>query len=548
MLKNPDHPVRHFRDILLWPIQIHPAFTAANAPAIRAVLAGSEGPSPWQPVVDEFTDDPSAFQERHYREFISFQPFVQRVLYGEGRSGRRDAPPAAAAPMETYRRHDVAALRVILRPDDAPILLQVAHVDLYLFLDLDVALLNVEVYADDLDLRTALELIHRFGRAYPAGWDFHGQGLHNAFRTELLGAAGEVLSSSDLDCRERYLEYVCRHRAPYLAPHWAYLLKPMILDHDDTPGLLRFHQIEYYRMPLMALLGLDNPRALAREDMVHIGLASHTRPRDPLPLQDPAVAQFESLYCDDRYWTDTECGPNTRFICTGNALIALGEGNSEYFMNADHGLLSQFRHQYFLLFLIAHLHRAALLSFSDGLAEAINGLDVREVDSVKVFKRRIRLIFETFLRFTHRYWFHEVSERGQVQSLFRMTANHLRNDSLFDDVREQVEDMDRYLEADTNRRQSNTVVRLTVVTALGLIGTVVTGYFGMNLFNFMEEVSFTQRFIHLAVTIVSTSLLVMWAIARSKRLSDFLEALSDERQDFRAKLASFGRIFWQGKE
>jgi Mg2+ and Co2+ transporter CorA len=34
---------------------------------------------------------------------------------------------------------------------------------------------------------------------------------------------------------------------------------------------------------------------------------------------------------------------------------------------------------------------------------------------------------------------------------------------------------------DTLRRQANTVVRLTVVTTFGLIGTVVTGFLGMNL-------------------------------------------------------------------
>ena len=41
--------------------------------------------------------------------------------------------------------------------------------------------------------------------------------------------------------------------------------------------------------------------------------------------------------------------------------------------------------------------------------------------------------------------------------------------------------MSDYLESDTLRRQANTVVRLTVVTAFGLIGTVATGFLGMNL-------------------------------------------------------------------
>ena len=46
--------------------------------------------------------------------------------------------------------------------------------------------------------------------------------------------------------------------------------------------------------------------------------------------------------------------------------------------------------------------------------------------------------------------------------------------------------MANYLESDTLRRQANTVVRLTVVTAFGLVGTIVTGFLGMNLLALAE--------------------------------------------------------------
>jgi len=41
--------------------------------------------------------------------------------------------------------------------------------------------------------------------------------------------------------------------------------------------------------------------------------------------------------------------------------------------------------------------------------------------------------------------------------------------------------MSHYLDSDSLRRQANTVIRLTVVTTFGLIGTVTTGFLGMNL-------------------------------------------------------------------
>ncbi|MBS0353757.1 MAG: hypothetical protein JSR83_07620 [Proteobacteria bacterium] len=539
MLSQPDHMVRHFRDVLVWPVQIKPGFTGENVTRIHERITGS---GHWTPVDDEFTTDPADFQERHYKEFVAFLPYVQRFLYGDGRSATSDGPPSRAAPMAVYRRTDVTGLKVTLRPGDAPISLRIAHVDLYLFLDLDVAVLNVEVAADDLPLATALELLYRFGRAYPTGWDASGQGVHNVHRTELLDRDGRVLATSDSEKRERYLHFVCEHRTPCVGALWAWLLRPLVQDAERGDGDLSYRLLEYYRMPMMAYLALDEPRRLSREDFIRIGFVANLPSRDPVPAKDPAVIRFERLHCEDRFWTDSDDGPNSRFICTGNALVLVGEAGSDYFRDPEHGFLARFRHQYFLVFLIAHFHRAALLSFSDGLAGAVNELDIRDNESVRRFKRRIRQSFEAFLRFTHRYWFHEVSEQGLVQALFQRTTRLLRNDELFGHVKDQMREMSAYLDSDSQRRQSGTVLRLTVVTIFGLIATVVTGYFGMNLFNF-PEVPGTYKLVQLGLVSASTLTLVLFAVARSKRLSDFLEALSDERLPRQAKWTALGRVF-----
>jgi hypothetical protein len=66
--------------------------------------------------------------------------------------------------------------------------------------------------------------------------------------------------------------------------------------------------------------------------------------------------------------------------------------------------------------------------FSDRLVEALKRLHVADPASVKRFKRAIRASFEGFLRFTHRYWFHDIAEQAQTRALFRMTAAHLATD------------------------------------------------------------------------------------------------------------------------
>ena len=96
------------------------------------------------------------------------------------------------------------------------------------------------------------------------------------------------------------------------------------------------------------------------------------------------------------------------------------------------------------------------------------------------FKRAIRRSLEGFLRFTHRYWFDAVSDQAQARELFacgRVTSAPTRSTQ----SQGRIPDMTDYLDTDSLRRQANTVVRLTVVTTFGLIGTVATGFLGMNL-------------------------------------------------------------------
>jgi hypothetical protein len=222
----------------------------------------------------------------------------------------------------------------------------------------------------------------------------------------------------------------------------------------------------------------------------------------------------------------------------------VGDAGSELYTCRDRGVLAQFRHQHFLVFMIAHFQKAALLMYSDRLVEALKGLHVADTASVRRFKRSIRASFEGFLRFTHRYWFHEVSEQAHVRALFQLTTQHLGVDPLYSEVKERIADMNTYLEADSLRRQANTVVRLTVVTIFGLIGTVTTGFLGMNLLA-EADAPLGERIFWFTVVFVLTTVLTFYTMVKSKRLSDFLDAVSDERLSVRQKLGALAAV-WRG--
>ena len=556
-----DAAVRQLHQVLLWPLRVmHPRTGAEGAQRVPPWqvlrnMANQPGASPWREVVDEYSGDSGTFHERHYSEFVTFLPYVQRFLYGEGRARHsdEDGDGSGGSPMRVFRRKDIAHARVRTQADAVPMMLEIVHVDLYFFHDVDVVMLNLEVRCNHLTLPQTQELLYRFGRADPAGWDAQGHAVHCMHSVEWLGANGQVLASSDAQQRDAFLAHVNEHRAPRFAAHWAYMLEPLVPDHSEREGRLRYRQIEYYRMPMMAHLSMQNPRALTRGDFVRLGLVtgaggaeSDSAAQSDLPYAEQHLADFEKRYCYDRFWVDAGAAPNTRYLCSGHSLVVVGDASSEFYQCRERGVLAQFRHQHFLLFLIAHFQKAALLMFSDRLVEALKNLNVGNAVSVRRFKRAIRHSFEGFLRFTHRYWFHEISEQAQVRALSNMCSTHLKLDPLYAEVKERIGEMNSYLDADSLRRQANTVVRLTVVTIFGLIGTVTTGFLGMNLLS-EADASWPRRLSIFAMVFVPTTTLTIYTMVKSKRLSDFLDAVADENLSVWTKFKAF-RAVWGRQE
>jgi len=535
--------VRHFRQILLWPLRVIPGQAEGTHISRYWELLEALGEQcPWREVADEF-GDPNDFQERHYKEFITFLPYVQRFLYGEG-MGREGLTGYGNSPIRAFRRRGIDRMRVIFDDQSPPVVFEVAHIDLYFFYDIDIIILAVEFFANDLPLPLAQEALFKLGRAYPGFWEANGQGGQCPRRVEWLSAAGETLAVSDYQDRRQYLPFVCRHRSPNVAAHWEYLLRPLALYHSDNEGVMLYRQVEYHRMPLLAYLSFDDPHALTRGDFARLALIAKPGASDTLPYSERELADFEQKYCYDKFWDPANPAFSSRYLCCGHAFVMVGKASERFFTDPDAGLLGQFRHQYFLVNLIAHFHKATLMLFSEWLAAAISQLDIRNVDSIKFFKREIRRVMETFLRFTHRYWFHEVSNQAQVRDLFRMLTGHLDTDRVYQDVSAAVKDMNQYLDSDSLRRQAGTVVRLTVVTTLGLIATVSTGFLGMNIFDETSNPVWLKMLIFIGVVIPSI-LLVNYAVAKSKVLSDFLEALADERLTWWDRTKVLLRIWWK---
>ena len=529
--------VRHFRQIVMWPLQLIPL-----KPWSQVQHHWEAFGSPWAEVLDEFTGDPSEFHERHYREFVTFLPHVQRFLYGQGRSSA-SSRGYGESPLRVFRRSDITQLRLTFG-DGVELLARVKHVDLYFYYDVDVVMLAFEFFADDVPLRRAQDLLYRFGRSYPAQWNEEGVPDQCMRNVEWLNEAGEVLASSDFGSRQTFLSHACEHREARIGRHWQYLLRPMVQHHSEAQGEVRYRQLEYHRLPKMTYLSFDNPFALTREDFFRLGMATTPDDGGGLPFAEHSIAAFERDHCYDNFWVPNrkDMRASTRILCTARSMVMIGCARDRFYADCETGMLGQFRHQYFLLGMIAQFHHAALLMMSDRMVLGVSRLDVEDPESLERFRQQMRHSTEIFLRFNHRYWFHEVSKQSLAKDLFRMWSDQLGNDALFHEVRDEVLDMGQYLDSDASRRQSDVVLRLTVVTILGLIGTIATGFLGMNLIDETSEPLYVKIAIFLAVMVPSVGL-TLYTVLKSGPLSEFIDAMANERLSTRAKFQRLLRVF-----
>ena len=112
--------VRQFRQVLLYPLQLLPMPGAAQTEANWERLMALD--CAWHDAGDEAAGD-MAYIERHYSEFVSFMPDVQRFLYGEDRRAA-GASGYGVSPIRVFRRNDVVKAEVRLPSGEPTIVLR----------------------------------------------------------------------------------------------------------------------------------------------------------------------------------------------------------------------------------------------------------------------------------------------------------------------------------------------------------------------------------------------------------------------------------------
>ena len=533
--------VRHFRQILLWPVYLHPLEKGSTIRSHWQHLTADDGPGAvWREHEDEF-GDPSEFQERHYNEFVTFLPPAQRFLYGQG-LGKSVRRSYGESPIKVLRRSDIAKVRLVLEKGGAPIELSIAHVDLYFFFDVDVALLNVEVFADDISLEVSQDIMFRFARAYPGHWEADGRGGHCPWSVQWIDLDGTVLCQSDFEMPEKFLSFVCQHRAPAVAAHWEFLLAPAVLYQSDSKGPVRYRQLEYYRMPIMAFLAIEDPERLTRADYIRLAIGAPPGDSEALPYSSRYLKDFEARHCYDRYCDAGEGGGHrgTRFMGAGHTFVVTGDANDPVFMDSNGGNLARFRHQNFLLYLVAHFQKAALSMFSDRLIAAVAGSTLRTPGQAASFVRpsamRLRIscglntaIGSTRFR-TRPKCVTCFNSRDVTSGWTLFTTRCARSCRTWATTLRWMRRAARTFDRPPHRRHHLWSRRHSG-----------DGVSGINLFSWGEEPAGWRAGAFFFV-FVPVLLLTLYTVTKSQRLSEFLNSLSDKSATFKEKLSSLLRV------
>lgn len=460
--------VKQFREILFWPFR----FEGDGGDEMREFLDRS---NLWHRDKDWLNRCYRHNQQRPaqtaYGEFVYFHPFVQRFLFS-------DDP--GYSPMQVWRRDDITGAAVSLRDSDQTVVeLAVEQVRLFWF-DLHdghgVGIMTLEVQArSPLPLGTVQNLLDQFRRVYPPYWE---DGSGGRFPLQVVWSKED---GSKLDCGQepfaQFWNWADDRRTYPVAKHWRSLLYGDVESAQGWFGKLR--QIEDERMPIMAWLAMDSPRALTHGDFVRLCFADDAGPSDTLPYASGFLTNFARDYCYDRYWAGDSindlatAGPatddpataaqkrmTTRYMNCGYAFTMVGEDEERFYANGVSGALAHFRNHYFTMGLIAHFQKAALLSFSDSLSADTSQPGSRSLH--KTARKTLRRLID----FTDRYWFVDLSNQIQARELYSQWRGHLGLDALYAQVMDEADKLSSYLEGENQERLEKIVFAVASVLAL----------------------------------------------------------------------------------
>lgn len=476
---------------LIWPLRLHTTADRRNEGLVGDWAAEMCRGQIWK-AKDPYDRERAPNSNEAYSEFVYFEPYVQRFLYGD----RRDGSLPHATNFRLIQRDDVKRVAVTLLKGDAALLLDVIRLQLYLF-DTGVVLMVIEVSASNWSFDQTLTFQNFFRRSYPPYWSDHElQTTHPEARpgqcpelVEWQKADGEPVGDlSTYQFYSRFKESAYKNRLPAISAHWSSLLLPMqaYVGNAPAPGEWLYQHLGDERIPYMSYWAVDHPERITPGEWARLTFADGPGSSE-FPYAKIFLTGLQADYRYDRFWDvpadyvpslearAAEIEYKTRYVCAGYAFSVVGSSNDFNFKHPEWGVLAHYRAHYFQLGLIAHLQKASLLVIADRIAAEVRKLpDSEDRTGYEAIEMDLTAFFD-------RYWFHDVSAQEQGRELFRWWTRHLRLAELSQQVRDETQFVNQVLRTRSDTRRNDFSAKLTKLATLAIGPALVASFWGMNI-------------------------------------------------------------------
>jgi hypothetical protein len=521
-----------FREIMVLPMRISQRENWKELLCIPlenwTIVEGLENRTPLsrafvaQPLRNENAIESEAeYQARQaYGEAAYFHPFVQKFLYGwRPQDGKSETIEDKS--MLHYRRTDFDRVSVAMdygyggEPFAAStarsfqIDLAVERIDLHVLPQPGVIFLVVEVAATaesilrrfdenkkpvkgehKLSMAEVLALLDGLRRIYPPFFTYPDpEKKPPKWDVTLFPRAVEFikLGASVPDLMEQHAASEAKHALSFVqslnqsglqpaAPWWADILKPLAPEGLDAKfekqAAINIRYIVDERMPSMAFVSVPSLHHVSRSDQIRLCFADHGG--EGLPYSTSFAENFEAEHCYDRFFDLKRKDMKVRCLFSSYSFVALCETGTSWPLSAKDGsfaldvLQEHFRRHYFKMFLIAQIHRASLLSFSHWLSQAVG---TRGSSKQIEYRRKIADIRQSFVSFTHDFWFSNVSSQEQARDIFGKMQKHFGNAELYAEVKAEAEQArDELAEIAVERQADATLIFNAFIGIATLVG------------------------------------------------------------------------------
>jgi Mg2+ and Co2+ transporter CorA len=139
-------------------------------------------------------------------------------------------------------------------------------------------------------------------------------------------------------------------------------------------------------------------------------------------------------------------------------------------------LVQHLRGRYFELAQLSLMQRASMLRFSGEITDLVGMGKVKMNQDAKE-------VYDKYIRFVNKLYFREATPQEQGIELYDMLNAAMRTKDDIKALDSEIEEVFNFLNLEENEEQTKQATQLSKLAALFLPATLITGIFGMNIFN-----------------------------------------------------------------